>query len=679
METENVLRLLDETTPFRFLRREDKLKLLPLLSECGFREGESIIRQGESNTDVFLLASGTVEALDLRGPAPSRYNTIEEGHYFGEYESLFHCPRLLEIRALDDVVCLRLAGEEFLKLLAHRRFSQPLGSILRDKQGLFAAFERFRAELMRGITRGRINLGALLPLYTDLEPALHSLARDRSRIDTSGLLYSVRRLPDNVTRTFVFLLADELPPAFVSADSLFVHIETEARRRSVWEILPGKNLVLLRSGLSDLVDLVTCLCLYAVEARKIRTRLEGSDALERIKAYLANPEGSDKSAGRDFLGSLGFSADETEGLISVWGLKTVERIYDIARHREVFTIDVQRQKNNYLSRRSELWTQQIEDATKDLVGKGPTALPEDVRVHVISSNTHSVLNCLNPWLAENRELVFAWARKADHPLMRDEWPNEYDLLYALSRDYLSGSPDTAREIRRNEKTWGIVRLKETASTGIQVQLIDASRLSGLNLDPGIAPAKKDARNIIVNIDYAFGEQAEHVIRNLLMLFGRNLASVNLLGKAGALLGKRGDILMPTAFIKQTSERYEPLLKAAQGCEHCLSARVPGREVHLGPMLTVDGTLLQNRKMLYFYKHLWGCIGIEMEGAYYYRQVLEARRLGIIPEDVELRFYYYVSDLPLDHASNLSSRLGAMEGIPPLYAITREVLTGVFDD
>jgi hypothetical protein len=96
------------------------------------------------------------------------------------------------------------------------------------------------------------------------------------------------------------------------------------------------------------------------------------------------------------------------------------------------------------------------------------------------------------------------------------------------------------------------------------------------------------------------------------------------------------------------------------------------------MLTVDGTLLQNRRMLYFYKHIWGCVGIEMEGAYYYRQVLESMRLGVLPEDLALRFYYYVSDLPLDHAANLSSRMSAQEGIPPLYAITREILSEVFE-
>jgi hypothetical protein len=88
-------------------------------------------------------------------------------------------------------------------------------------------------------------------------------------------------------------------------------------------------------------------------------------------------------------------------------------------------------------------------------------------------------------------------------------------------------------------------------------------------------------------------------------------------------------------------------------------------------------LLQNRIMLEFYRRVWGCIGLEMEGAHYFRRVNEARHLGIIPAEVDLRFYYYVSDLPLDHSSNLATRMGAVEGIPPLYAITREILSEIF--
>ncbi|MEL6177724.1 MAG: hypothetical protein AAFS10_02165, partial [Myxococcota bacterium] len=108
------------------------------------------------------------------------------------------------------------------------------------------------------------------------------------------------------------------------------------------------------------------------------------------------------------------------------------------------------------------------------------------------------------------------------------------------------------------------------------------------------------------------------------------------------------------------------------------ARVPDRELYQGPMLTVAGTLMQNALMLNFYHRLWRCIGLEMEGAYYLRQILKARALGLMRQPLDLRFIYYVSDVPLDHEATLAGRLGPHEGIPPLYAITREVLTGIFE-
>lgn len=89
-----------------------------------------------------------------------------------------------------------------------------------------------------------------------------------------------------------------------------------------------------------------------------------------------------------------------------------------------------------------------------------------------------------------------------------------------------------------------------------------------------------------------------------------------------------------------------------------------------------GTLLQNRKMLHFNRHVWGCVGLEMEGSYYLRHVIESMNRGAVSRDVGLRFGYCVSDLPLRHDSNLSARMRATEGVPPLYAITREILTGI---
>ncbi len=160
-----------------------------------------------------------------------------------------------------------------------------------------------------------------------------------------------------------------------------------------------------------------------------------------------------------------------------------------------------------------------------------------------------------------------------------------------------------------------------------------------------------------------------------MLYGPNVKSVSFLGKAGALLGTRGDILAPTAFIEQSTDMYQPLPAPDEAAVERLR-RTTNRDVHQGAMLTAEGTLMQNRTMLHFYRRLWNCVGIEMEGAYYYRQVMESEALGIIPADTRVRCYYYVSDLPLRTNFGLSDRLRAEEGVPPLYAITREILADI---
>jgi hypothetical protein len=128
----------------------------------------------------------------------------------------------------------------------------------------------------------------------------------------------------------------------------------------------------------------------------------------------------------------------------------------------------------------------------------------------------------------------------------------------------------------------------------------------------------------------------------------------------------------------TSDSFQTLPDPASLNVRRLQDWAPDRTIHTGPLLTVAGTLLQNRMMLHFYRRIWGCIGLEMEGAFYCRQILKARQLGIISSDVVLRFLYYVSDLPLAHDATLSARLRAIEGVPPLYAITREILAGIIE-
>jgi hypothetical protein len=681
-----VLSLLGSTVPFRFLTQGEREALAADMTVEDYPAGTPIIRKGETPSSLFIVQKGGVGTYDPEKRHGSRVDFVSPGHYFGEHLVLFGRPYAVEFRAESDTRCCSMEGERFLRLLRDSKaFALSFGTILKDEQGIFSAFERFSAELMKEMTQGYVDIRKLSGFYADLEPALHPLALSQE-IDFSALTYAVRRLPENVTRNFAFLLTDDLPTEFGSPAQIFKAIPSKARRRDIWEMIPGKSMVMLRSGTSDLIDFVTCLCLYVLEAKKIRMRLRAASTILRLGSFMAKQAGTFSAQGgivqvppggeAEFLSGLGFSPDEVVGLGRVWPSGIVPRLDDIARHREAFNINVRRQIHNYKRRRAELWTQQIGNATKLFFGYEPMDLPEDIRVHIISSNDHSVTNCLNPALVGRAEEIVRWGREKDHPYAREYWKDSYDLVYALARDYLAGTADE-RSMRRSEPDRGVYRIKETVSTGIQVQMIDISRLADVAIDPGISEPPKGSRSFIVNIDYAFGEQAEDILRNLVLLFGRRIGSINVIGKAGGVVGSRGDVIVPTAFIEQTSDRFEVLPETGAVDQSGLEPRIPG-SVYRGPMLTVAGTLLQNRMMLQFYKHVWGCVGLEMEGTFYARQIADSMRMSLISPDIPVRFVYYISDLPLDSGANLSTPLQVSEGIPPLYGITRHIVSAIFE-
>lgn len=647
--------MLEQIIPFRYLTPDERAALLADASEEEYGPDEVLIRQGDADDRrVFLILDGAVRVVDRDNELPGQAMLVEAGHYIGERAALFEEPRVLEVRAVGKTRVLTIPGESFLHAIhTSAAFAQALGAILRDKQGVFSAFARFRVALLQQISAGSVDLESLLPFYERLKPALHPDVSDPRTVDTGGLAYAVRRLPDNLTRTLSFYLTDVLPAMYSDPDSRFRPVGTAARRRSVYEMLPGKSMVLVREGISDVADFVTCLCLYAIEAKKLRRRVRDAGGLDAVPTA------------------------DVEALRPIWGDEAEERIRELALHHEDFRIEIHREPNNYNSAHAETWCKQIAKATERLTGYDPADLPDDFAVHVVSSNTHSVANCLSPWLGSRAGQIVEWGRRNGHELVDDGWHNEHDLAYALTRDYLRAHPESVERRAKAERDAGIHTLDWTAFTGIAVQLIDTSRVSWADTDPGIASEGPDAPSLIVNIDYAFGEQAEHIVANLASLFGRHLRSLNVLGKAGGLVGERGDVLVASGFVEQFRDQYLPIPGGLDALDvDRLRASVPDRGVHVGNMLTVTGTLLQNRQMLHFNRRIWQCVGLEMEGAWYLRHIVQSMHRGSVRDDVRMRFLYYTSDLPLRHDSNLSARLKAVEGVPPLYATTREVLNGI---
>jgi len=649
----------DQIQPFSFLDHAGQTLLRERLSTRTFVAGEVLVDAGCADQTVFLLCEGQVEITNREG---KRIGVIDAGHYFGERAALFDLPRRQTLRATSDGSVQAFSAETLLELVRTQpAFAQGLGTALRDKQAIFIPFERFVAELRHGAAQGRIVLPRLLHLYKKLNSALHRGCSEEA-IDFGALSYAVPRLPENLSSTLHLLLTEKVPYLYAHPSQLFPVIGSRARRRSVWEIMPGKSLVLLRDGWSDLIDVVTCLCIYAVEARKIRHRLRHP----RLYAAL-------RSGSQSILEELPFSPEELAKMRQIWP-DLGPRLLALQSHHEDITISVYKAVNNYNSAHSEQWTTQIAEATRRLTGRSPLELPADYEVHIISSNTHSVGNCLSSWLHTHADAIRAWGETHLPKLTEQEWMHDADRIVALSRAYFEANPEAASARDQADHDTGVISLDETAHTGIGVQLFDLSRLADRGYDPSIPDPAPGRSGMILNIDYAFGQQAEAIIGALIVLFGHRIRSVNILGKAGGLDGERGDVFVATHFIEQEDDvLHVPEIDVDLVR---LRARIPDRSVRVGPVLTVLGTVMQNQVMLNFYRRLWGCVGLEMEGSYYCRQLLQSKTRGVLRADVALRFLYYVSDLPLHEGQNLSGSMRALEGIPPLYAVTREVLAAI---
>ena len=151
----------------------------------------------------------------------------------------------------------------------------------------------------------------------------------------------------------------------------------------------------------------------------------------------------------------------------------------------------------------------------------------------------------------------------------------------------------------------------------------------------------------------------------------NVDSISILGKAGILVGNKGDIMIPDAHIFEgTADNYpfqnELSLKDFEG--YNINA-------YKGAMITVLGTSLQNKNVLtYFMQTSWKAIGLEMEGAHYQKAIQVASKIrNHIGENVKLRYAYYASDNPLETGSTLASGGLGLTGVKPTYLITQKIL------
>lgn len=93
-------------------------KLLEQTQTTRFRAGEMVMRPGDEDRSLYIVAQGSLEVLVGDGRRPRRIATIEAGDVLGEQAFLDGRERSGSVRALTDVEMLRLSPEGFEALAA---------------------------------------------------------------------------------------------------------------------------------------------------------------------------------------------------------------------------------------------------------------------------------------------------------------------------------------------------------------------------------------------------------------------------------------------------------------------------------------------------------------------------------------------------------------------------------
>jgi hypothetical protein len=224
-------------------------------------------------------------------------------------------------------------------------------------------------------------------------------------------------------------------------------------------------------------------------------------------------------------------------------------------------------------------------------------------------------------------------------------------------------------------------LPDQSGSHIDCQIIDTARLQGMPFHPELAVHLGDdpLKPVLLVMDYAFGAQAFEVMDCLLNPYSEDdhelpiqIASISVMGKAGILTGKKGDIMLATAHvIEGTSDNY---IFQNDLCPGDFDGEI---DIYVGPMITVLGTSLQNRDMLSRFQSSWNTVGLEMEGGHYQRAISAAIIKGHISRGVKVRYAYYASDNPLVSGQTLAAGEMGDEGVRPTYLVTKVILEKIF--
>ncbi|MGY5845947.1 DUF6909 family protein [Salegentibacter sp. HM20] len=508
-----------------------------------------------------------------------------------------------------------------------------------------------------------------------LRPEIYgSIADDKAELD--GLLYVIDRLPKGIEEcTYINLTSDE-----GYGNSHFQPIVPPKRRRNCYRIDEEQMNIEITRGRSEIYDILTHLTFLFIESHKISRRVlideEGNvtrdwkklekaalkteelcqEEREVALTHTANILGRTFSEVSNIYGKFAFSQKPDRFLeIIYWlGKLAIEEVINNKKRIITFSPVLRERLGHHLH--GEIWADNIK---KYLLAENLLERP----IHIISANMHSVMNTLYTPVALAEKLKKQKALEI------------YEELSDSSNGQLRN------QVMKYALDNGMKFLEDKSGTNIDVQVFDTTLIKGGYKDL-VPNASTEKMPVIVVMDYAFGEQAYETMDELLKPYTfegneikLNVVSVSIMGKAGILDGKKGDIMVPSAHLFEGTADNYPFINELT--KEDLEGN--GIKVVDGAMITVLGTSLQNKDILsYFHESTWKVSGLEMEGVHYQKAIQAASKIrGSISENVKVRYAYYASDNPLETGSTLASGGLGTTGVKPTYLITEKILEQIF--
>ncbi|RPA69614.1 hypothetical protein EF405_07495 [Cyclobacteriaceae bacterium YHN15] len=510
-----------------------------------------------------------------------------------------------------------------------------------------------------------------------LSPEIYGLLAQDEKIELDGLLYVMERLPRGIEECrYIRLISRE-----GYENSTFPAIIPAKRKRNCYRVDEDQMYVEMTRGRSDIYDILTHLTFLYIESSKIKSNSTDAkgridlnwELLGKIIEKEENGEDFDKEVACSYLSQvIGRTFDETHEAVKKFetsphtnslfrvvyhlGKLAMAESFD-GKDREIsFSSTLRMRVGHHVY--GELWANKIK---KVLFDNGLIDRP----LHIISANLHSFVNTIYGHQALGL--------------------GSFEEIETVAMDISIGSKNhKGKDILKYAQSNGFMEVLDDSGTNIHVQLIDTAGMSKNTLLPGCSlPEEKKKRPVLLVMDYAFGEQAYECFDELLKPFETeddksyplNVLSASIMGKAGILTGKKGDIMIPDSHVFEgTADNYpfvnELSKKDFEGF---------GLEVYQGTMFTVLGTSLQNKDVLsYLMESSWKAIGLEMEGAHYQKAIQsESKIRQSIKKNVKVLYAYYASDNPLETGSTLASGALGMDGVKPTYLITYKILQKLF--